>query len=82
MRYPKEREAYPSASEIVAENVRVELARQRMSARQLGLRLGESPQWAWRRTTGAIPWTIEDLLRIAQVLGRPASEFLPTQDAA
>lgn len=28
-------------------------------------------------------WTIEDLLRIAGVLGRPAADFLPaTEDAA
>lgn len=71
-----------STSETVAGLIRGEMWRQHVSGRELARRVGESPNWVWRRINGPTPIAVNELLRMAAALGRPAIEFLPTEDAA
>lgn len=65
-----------------AANIRGELARQRVSARELARRLDVPPMWVHRRLTGQAPLTVDDLLRIAAELDVPAASLLGEQVAA
>lgn len=64
-------------SEGVAEEIRVLLARRRMSERGLARQLGETPSWLNNRTTGRTPMSVDDLARIAETLGVGVVDLLP-----
>jgi len=59
----------------VAGEVRAVLARKRMSQRQLAAALGVTQPIIWRRMRGEVPFTGEELQRIAAVLNVPTSSF-------
>lgn len=63
-------------SDIVAEEIRVEMARQRLNQSDLAAMLGESQPWVSRRLGGRTPMTVDDLERFAQVLRTTADELL------
>lgn len=63
--------------EIVAAEVRAELARQRISGRQAARRLGWTQQALSRRLTGDIPFNVADLDALAGLLEVPISTFFP-----
>ncbi|WP_422751377.1 helix-turn-helix domain-containing protein [Micromonospora sp. WMMD1219] len=64
-------------SEAVAEEIRVLLTRRRMSGRKLAQMLGVSPSWVSYRLTGQQPIDLNDLQRIADVLGVTVIDLLP-----
>jgi transcriptional regulator with XRE-family HTH domain len=63
-------------SQALAANLRAELARQRISGRELSRLLGENVSWTHRRLAGAQEITVDDLYRIAQVLHVPVGVLL------
>lgn len=71
----------PAERSDTAANIRAEMARQKISGRELARRLGEAPMWVQRRVAGTGPITVEELARIASVLGVPAADLLGEQRA-
>lgn len=63
--------------QAVAERVRVEMARRRMSQRVLADATGLSQSYIGRRLTGAMPFTTDDLALISASFGVPVTELLP-----
>lgn len=61
----------------VASTVRAELARRRISGRDLATALGWSERTLRRRLAGAVPFTVDELTAVAGHLGIPAAELLP-----
>ena len=61
----------------VAEEVRVLLARRRMSATKLAQQLGWSQPYIARRMTGSQPFDVDDLEQIADALGVGIVDLLP-----
>jgi transcriptional regulator with XRE-family HTH domain len=55
----------------IADAVRAELARRRLSQAELARQLGYTKPRLWRRMTGRIPFTVAELEAIASVLGCP-----------
>ena len=66
--------------DLVAEEVRAQLARHRVSARRLALRTGWSPMYVSRRLSGQLPFSIADLEHVAEVLVIPVTRLLPRSD--
>lgn len=71
-----------SLSDRVAEEVRVLLARRRMSQRQLAQQLQVSPAWLNYRLTGVQAIDLNDLQMIADALGVEPHDFLPRGDVS
>lgn len=63
--------------ELAAEEIRVILARRRMSAAELSRRTGIRQQALSRRMTGETAFDLDDLERIADVLGVAVTDLLP-----
>jgi len=61
----------------VATELRVLLARRRMSATELARRIGATQPYLWRRMSGEISFDLDDLQKIAAVLGVGVSDLLP-----
>src|SRR5258708_39942767 len=61
--------------EIIAAEVRAQLARQRRSGRSVALQLGWSSVYMSRRLTGTVPFNVTDLAAIAGVLDVPVIVF-------
>lgn len=68
--------------EAVAEVVRVEMARRRMSQRALADATGLTQSYIGRRMTGDMPFTTDDLAKVAAALGLPVAALVPTAVAA
>jgi transcriptional regulator with XRE-family HTH domain len=66
-----------SLREHVAEEVRVALARRRMSASRLAKELGVSQTYVWRRLSGETAFDLDDLEKIAKVLRVSIVDLLP-----
>lgn len=64
----------------VAEEIRALLARRRMSGRELARALDVSPSWVSYRLTGTQPIDVNDLDRIARVLGVGIVDLLPLEE--
>jgi transcriptional regulator with XRE-family HTH domain len=64
-----------SLSQHVAAEVRAHLARQRISGRRAALMLGWTPPYLSRRLTGEIPFDVDDLAKVADLLGVPIATF-------
>lgn len=64
-----------NSAQIVAGEVRAELARQRLSGRQAALRLGWTPPYLSRRLVGEIPFDVADLQALAELLDVPVTDF-------
>lgn len=56
-------------SDLVAGQVRAEMARARVSAVQLGAKIGKPARYISRRLTGDVPFDTEDLALISEALG-------------
>jgi transcriptional regulator with XRE-family HTH domain len=63
--------------EHVAEEIRVLLARKRMSGAELGRRAGIKQSAISRRITGEVAFDMDDLEAIADVLGVDVADLLP-----
>ena len=63
-------------TETVAEELRVQLARRRMTGRELARQLGVSGQWISQRTRGQVALSTDDIERIAVVLGLTPQQFM------
>ncbi|MDG4762408.1 helix-turn-helix domain-containing protein [Micromonospora sp. WMMD710] len=64
--------------ELVAEEIRVLLARQRISASKLARTLGMTQSYLARRMSGDTAFDVDDLARIANVLGVTVVDLLPS----
>lgn len=85
MRTARTTEDQPVIEQIAAE-VRAEMARQGLSQAKLATKLGWTQPRLSRRVTpgknGLIPFTAAELLAVADKLGAPIAQFLPTAEAA
>jgi transcriptional regulator with XRE-family HTH domain len=68
--------------EAVAEVVRVEMARRRMTQRALAEALGVSQSYVGRRLVGEMPFTTDDLAKIAAAFGMTVAQLVPQAIAA
>lgn len=74
-----------SPAKRTAATVRAELARRRISGREMARHLGWSPATTQRRLAGTAPLDIDELAAVAAFLGVPIVRLLPdenTEDAA
>lgn len=62
--------------------VRAELARRRVSGRELATRLGWSERTLRRRLAGQTPFTVDELTSVASFLDVPVLELLPAEQAS
>lgn len=69
-------------SDLIAEEIRVALTRQRMSQRRFAAKLGVSPAWLNYRLTGVQEIGVNDLKRMADALGVGIYDLLPPADVA
>jgi transcriptional regulator with XRE-family HTH domain len=60
----------------IAGAVRAELARHRLSQAELARQLGYTKPRLWRRMSGRIPFTINELRAIASVIGCPPERLI------
>jgi transcriptional regulator with XRE-family HTH domain len=65
----------PTPHQAVAAEVRAQLARRRMSGRRAAFALGWKQPYIARRLSGEIPFDVNDLTALAQLLELPVSEF-------
>lgn len=65
----------------VAANVRAALARAGIRQTYIRASLGLSGASASARYNGITPWTVEELARVASILGVEVAELLPRQDS-
>jgi transcriptional regulator with XRE-family HTH domain len=68
--------------ESVSEEVRALLGRRNMSKLELARRIGKSHTYVWRRLSGEVAFDIDDLQRIAVVLGVSTFDLLPHEPRA
>lgn len=68
--------------EAVAEAVRVEMARRRMTQRGLAEASGKSQSYIGRRLTGELPFTTDDLVKVSAALGVSIATLMPTSERA
>lgn len=66
--------------EAVAEVIRVELARRKMTQRSLADATGLSQSYIGRRMTGEQPFDVDDLALIAAALEIAVADLLPSAD--
>lgn len=69
-------------AQLTAETVRVELARRRISGRNMARTLGWSYTTTARRLSGEYAFDIDELAAVAGFLGIPVAALLPTEIAA
>lgn len=72
---------HPTA-EVVASEVRAELARQKKTAGNLAAVLSMTPHTAGRRLRGDVPFDVIELAQIGLWLGVDPRRFIPSRDAA
>ena len=65
-----------SLSEVVAANIRAEGARRGWTQSDVATRLGQSRMWVSDRYRGRTPWTIDELDRVAELLGLDTVDLL------
>lgn len=63
--------------ELVAEEVRALLARRRLNGAKLATAIGKSEMYVSRRLRGETAFDLDDLEKIADVLGVPVGQLLP-----
>lgn len=69
-----------ATTDSTADRVRAELARRRVSGRDLAVALGWSERTTRRRLAGHVAFTVDELTAVAQHLGLPPAELLPVLD--
>jgi transcriptional regulator with XRE-family HTH domain len=65
----------PSTTESIAGEVRAALARARLRSKDVAQLLGCSESAASRKVNGRVPFTVADLVRIAELLGTDPTRF-------
>lgn len=75
---PNQTPGVQSVAKRIALEVRAEMARQGVTQESLGVRTGWGQKRVSRRLTGKVPLDVVELAAIAEVLGVPAAQFLPT----
>jgi len=65
----------PTRHQAVAAEVRAQLARRRVSGRQAAFALGWKQPYIARRLSGEIPFDVNDLIALADLLRLPVTEF-------
>lgn len=68
------------ADQLVAGEIRAELARQRKSQAELASQLGVSRPWLSRRLSGETPLSVGDVVVMADALGVPVSALTAPVD--
>lgn len=66
-----------SAVHVLAAEIRAHLARRQLTQHQLGEAIGLSPQSVSLRMNGRVPWTFEEVLKVAQWLEIPVASLIP-----
>lgn len=64
-------------SQVVAARVRVVIAERGIKKNELAKPLGITPDQVYRKTSGQVPFSLEDLDIVASVLGVTPAEFIP-----
>jgi transcriptional regulator with XRE-family HTH domain len=64
-----------TVKDSVAAEVRANLARQRISARRAAICIGWTPMYLSRRLSGEVPFDVDDLGAIAELLDIPIATF-------
>ena len=70
-----------SVREAVAEEIRVQMARRRMTGRGLARGAGLNEATVSRKLAGKYPFDVDELSAIAGVLGVPIRQLLPPMDS-
>jgi transcriptional regulator with XRE-family HTH domain len=70
-----------SETNRVAATVRAEMARRRTRQTVLAQRLGMSSTAVSRRLTGETPFSVPELMAVADVLGMPVADLMPETTA-
>lgn len=65
----------PTLSESVSQEIRVRLAQRRMSQSELARQCGWIPQYLRRRMTGEIPFSTDEIEKIAFILNMSTLEL-------
>ena len=65
-----------SLTDTIAREIRAELARQRLTHRELAERVGIQPSGISRRLDGEIPLKVSEVEQIAAALGVPVTQFV------
>jgi transcriptional regulator with XRE-family HTH domain len=71
-----------TAGHRTAGAVRAELARRRISGRELARGLGWSVPTTWRRLSGTSPFDVNELAAVAAYLGVPVASLVSDEDPA
>ena len=58
-----------SLTQHVTQEIRAEMARQRLTQLEVAARMRWSPGYLGRRLSGAVPWSTDDLDEVAAALG-------------
>ena len=69
-----------AVTERIAANVRLELAKQRITKTALAEHLGVSKPWVFRRVHGRTPFRAEELVAVADVLGVTVASLYDGRD--
>ena len=69
-------EIQTSLSESASAEIRAELGRQNRTYSDLAKACGWIPMYLQRRITGRVPWTLDELAKVAHELGIPAHHLL------
>lgn len=72
----------PRLSATVAATIRAEMARQRVTQRQLVERLGWTQPYISRRMAGHVAFDVDELSAIADAIGVPTEDIISTSLAA
>lgn len=70
------RGAQPRLEVTVAANVRAEMARHRVSGRELAQRVGRSQTWLSRRLVGEIAFALDELEAVSIALDVPVARLM------
>jgi hypothetical protein len=73
----KDAQTDPAVRQYIATQVRMELARNRMSMREAARRLGWEPTVLYRRAIGERGFEAAELAQVARLLGVPIEQFFP-----
>lgn len=74
---PLQSETPNTGRELVAAEVRAELARQRQNSNSLPKHLGKSQRYWYERINAKLPFSVDDLAALSTLLQVPMSRFVP-----
>lgn len=72
----------PDTTERTAAAVRAELAKRKLNGKKLAEALGWPRTTTWRRLNGSVPFSLDELVTVANFLAVPVADLLPTECAA